>query len=84
MMHDALLLFQAILQACISWTATLFETLDATEYVLAFIGIALIVSCFVIPLRGSRLASIGDFGKNKMYNPRNSKNANKNRSSNDD
>ena len=72
MIVQILQLFQSVIAQCVSWTASLFSSVGGFGVVIAAFIIVLVVSLFLMPLRGSGVTSDGvyDFTQNVTYRPK--------------
>lgn len=52
-MLDILSLFESVFTSCVQWTARLFEAIGGYGVVIACFIVVLVVSLFLMPLRGS-------------------------------
>ena len=67
-MSEILSLLEQAFTACVSWASDLLEATDATGVILSCFVIYLVVSLFVVPLRGGRIGGgFVDFVSNKTH-----------------
>lgn len=71
-MIQILHLFQSVIAQCVLWTASLFSSVGGFGVVIAAFIIVLVVSLFLVPLRGSGVTADGayDFTMNVTHKPK--------------
>lgn len=73
MVEQALLMMKTVYENCVAWTTSLFNATGGGNVVLAAFILVLIISMFIMPFRGGRVADGGafaDFVQGSIYKPR--------------
>lgn len=67
-MSHILLLFKQVFDSCVEWTSGLLEATDGLDVILSCFVIYLVVSLFIVPIRGGRIGGpFMDFMNNQIH-----------------
>lgn len=73
MMPRILEMCKDVIVNCVNWTTSLFESMGASDYVLAGFILSVVVGMFLVPLRGAGAglsSSMDDYIRQRTYEPK--------------